>query len=70
MQNHTEIDKTKMVSETAADLCAALRVTPQTITRMEREGRIPPAIRIGRRKLWPAGTVARLMAPDQAGGAA
>ena len=68
MQNHTEIDKTKMVSETAADLCAALRVTPQTIRRMELEGRIPPSFRIGRRKLWPAGTVARLVA--QEGGAA
>ena len=68
MKKTTEIEKTRPVSETSADLCAALRVTPQTIRRMELEGRIPPSFRIGRRKLWPAGTVARLVA--QEGGAA
>lgn len=50
-------------SETTADLCRVLRVTPQTIRRMEIEGRIPPAsVKLGRRKLWPAGTAAALLA--------
>lgn len=50
-------------SETTADLCRVLRVTPQTIRRMELEGRIPPAaVKIGRRKLWLAGTAAALLA--------
>jgi len=59
-------------SETTADLCTALHVTPQTIRRMELEGRIPPAaVKIGRRKLWPAGTAAQLLAEvAKAGGAA
>jgi predicted site-specific integrase-resolvase len=56
-------------SETTDDLCRVLRVTPQTIRRMETEGRIPPAaVKIGRRKLWPAGTAAALLAASQTGG--
>lgn len=50
-------------SETTADLCRVLHVTPQTIRRMELEGRIPPvSVKLGRRKLWPAGTAAALLA--------
>lgn len=56
-------------SETTADLCRVLRVTPQTIRRMEIEGRIPPAsVKLGRRKLWPAGTAAALLTTSQTGG--
>ena len=70
--------KTKSTSHTdtlpvpgllAGELAAVLRTTPRTLAVWEREGRIPPAIRIGRRKLWPAGTVERLLAAAQAGGA-
>lgn len=70
--------KTKSTSHTdtlpvpgllAGELAAALRTTPRTLAVWEREGRIPPAIRIGRRKLWPAGTVERLLG-TQAGAAA
>lgn len=56
-------------SETTEDLCRALRVTPQTIRQMQLKGQVPPSIRIGRRNLWPAGTVARLLAGAQEGGA-
>lgn len=56
-------------SETTTDLCRVLRVTPQTIRRMELKGRIPPAaVKIGRRKLWPAGTAAALLTTSQTGG--
>lgn len=55
-------------SETTTDLCRVLRVTPQTIRRMELKGQIPPAaVKIGRRKLWPAGTAAALLAASQTG---
>lgn len=54
----------------AGELAAALRCSPRTLTDWERSGRIPPAIRIGRRRLWPAYTVAALLGADQAGGAA
>lgn len=50
-----------IASATTGDLCAILRVTPQTIRHMELDGRLPPAIRIGRKKVWPAGTVATLL---------
>lgn len=36
----------------AEELAAALRTNPRRLTQWEREGRIPPAIRIGRRRLW------------------
>lgn len=56
-------------SETTTDLCRVLRVTPQTIRRMELKGQIPPAaVKIGRRKLWPAGTAAALLTASQTGG--
>lgn len=55
---------------TTGDLCALLRVTPQTIRRMEQDGRLPPAIRIGRRKLWPAEVIAKLLRGTSEGGAA
>ena len=55
---------------TAEDLAAALRCSPRTLTEWERSGRIPPAIRIGRRRLWPASTVAKLLGTAQEGGAA
>lgn len=56
-------------SETTNDLCRVLHVTPQTIRRMELKGQIPPAaVKIGRRKLWPAGTAAALLAASQTGG--
>lgn len=50
------------VSETAHDLRAALSVTDQTLRRWELEGRIPTPSRIGRKKIWPAGTAAALLA--------
>lgn len=56
-------------SETTDDLCRVLHVTPQTIRRMELKGQIPPAaVKIGRRKLWPAGTAAALLTASQTGG--
>lgn len=59
-------------SATTADLCALLRLSPGSIRRLELEGRIPPPIRIGRKKLWPAETVAAILAAAQVkeGGAA
>lgn len=56
--NHTP---NPIASATTSDLCAILRVTPQTIRRMEQQGRIPPAIRVGRKKVWPAEAVAKLL---------
>lgn len=50
-----------IASATSADLCAILRCSQQTLRRMEADGRIPPATRIGRRKLWPAEAVAKLL---------
>ena len=55
---------------TAEELAAGLRCSPRTLTEWERSGRIPPAIRIGRRRLWPASTVAALLGTAQEGGAA
>jgi predicted site-specific integrase-resolvase len=56
---------------TAEELAAGLRCSPRTLTEWERLGRIPPAIRIGRRRLWPASTVAALLGTAvQEGGAA
>jgi hypothetical protein len=56
-------------SETTDDLCRVLHVTPQTIRRMELKGQIPPAsVKLGRRKLWPAGTAAALLTASQTGG--
>lgn len=56
---------------TSEELAAALRCSPRTLTEWERSGRIPPAIRIGRRRLWPASTVAALLGTAaQEGGAA
>lgn len=57
-------------SETAHDLRAALAVTDQTLRRWELEGRIPTPSRIGRKKIWPAGTAAALLAGTVQGGAA
>ena len=55
---------------TTADLCAILRVTPQTVLKMERDGRLPPAVRLGRKKVWPAEAVAKLLlGTAQEGGA-
>lgn len=39
------------------DLTAAFGITPRTITRMIRTGRLPPAIRIGGTNTWLAGRV-------------
>lgn len=50
-----------IASATSADLCLILRCSQQTLRRMEADGRIPPATRIGRRKLWPAEAVAKLL---------
>ena len=58
-----------IASATSADLCAILRCSQQTLRRMEADGRIPPATRIGRRKLWPAEAVAKLLGTAQKGGA-
>ena len=59
-----------VLSCTTGDLCAILRVTPQTILRMEKDGRLPPAIRVGRKKVWPAESVAKLLlGTAQEGGA-
>ena len=56
-------------SVTVEDLAQRFDVTPQTIRRMELKGQIPPAaVKIGRRKLWPAGTAAALLAASQTGG--
>ncbi len=55
---------------TTADMCAILRVTPQTIRRMERDGRLPAPVRIGRKKVWPAEAVAKLLLGTQIGVAA
>ncbi len=57
-----------IASATTSDLCAILRVTPQTIRRMEQDGRLPAPIRIGRKKVWPAEAVAKLL-PGNRGGA-
>lgn len=46
---------------TSADLCALLHCSHVTLRRMELDGRIPPAIRVGRRKLWPAEAIAKLL---------
>lgn len=55
----------------ASEMAAALRCSPRTLTVWEKSGRIPPAIRIGRRRLWPAETVERLLAAAaKEGGAA
>ena len=59
-----------IASATSADLCAILRCSQQTLRRMEADGRIPPATRIGRRKLWPAEAVAALLGTAKKGGAA
>ena len=58
-----------VTSCTTNDLCAILRVTPQTILRMEKDGRLPPAVRLGRKKVWPTEVVAALLL-GQKGGAA
>lgn len=58
-----------IASATSSDLCAILRCSQQTLRRMEADGRIPPATRIGRRKLWPTEAVAKLLLGTQAGGA-
>ena len=54
------------VSETSHDLCAGLRVTATTLRLWELSGRIPTPVRVGKRKLWPAGTVAKLLAGAEA----
>ena len=54
---------------TTADLCAILRVTPQTVLKMERDGRLPAPVRLGRKKVWPAEAVAALLGTAQKGGA-
>lgn len=54
----------------ARELADALRCSPRTLDVWVRNGRIPAPVRIGRRKLWPAGTVERLLAAAQEGGAA
>lgn len=56
-------------SLTTADLCSILRVSRETIARMERDGRLPPPIRIGRKKVWLNDAVsAILLASAQRGG--
>lgn len=50
-----------VTSCTTNDLCAILRVTPQTILRMEKDGRLPAPVRLGRKKVWPAEAVAKLL---------
>lgn len=59
-----------IASATSADMCHILRCSQQTLRRMEADGRIPPAIRVGRRRLWPAEAVAKLLVGTQTGGAA
>ena len=59
-----------IASATSADMCAILRCSQQTLRRMEAAGRIPPATRIGRRKLWPAEAVAKLLLGTNGKGAA
>lgn len=54
-----------IASATSADLCAIL----QTLRRMEADGRIPPTVRVGRRKLWPAEALTKLQ-QSQEGSAA
>ena len=58
-----------IASATTSDLCAILRVTPQTIRRMEQDGRLPAPIRVGRKKVWPAEAVAKLLLGTKEGGA-
>ncbi len=55
---------------TTADLCAILRVTRETILRMEKDGRLPAPVRIGRKKVWPTEAVAALLRTSKEGGAA
>lgn len=45
----------------AGELAAVLRCKPRTIAAYERAGKLPPAVRIGRRRLWPAETVSALL---------
>lgn len=52
---------------TTSDLCAILRVTPQTIRRMERDGRLPAPVRIGRKKVWPSEVVSALLLGQKGG---
>ena len=64
-QSHT----TPVPGLLAEELAAALRCSPRTLTAWEKSGRIPASIRIGRRRLWPASTVAALLGTAQKGGA-
>ena len=52
---------------TTADLCAILRVTPQTVLKMERDGRLPAPVRLGRKKVWPTEVVAALLLGQKGG---
>lgn len=52
-----------------ADLCAVFKITPTTLRNWEKSGRIPPAIRIGRRKLWPADVISDLLNAQEGGAA-
>lgn len=61
--------RSPIASATTRDMCDVLRVTPQTIRRMEQDGRLPAPIRIGRKKVWPAEAVAKLLLGNQEGGA-
>lgn len=61
-QDHTHPTPAGVYSETSNDLRAAFRVATHTLRLWELQGKLPPAIKVGRRKLWPAGTIERLMA--------
>ncbi len=60
-QAYFQVPANPVASATSADMCHILRCSQQTLRRMEADGRIPPATRIGRRKLWPAEAVAKLL---------
>lgn len=52
----------------AGELAAAMRCTPRTLVAWERKGKLPPSIRVGRKRVWRRSDVAHLL-DNQAGGA-
>lgn len=53
----------------AGELAAALRTTPRTLAVWEREGKLPPSVRLGRKRVWRRADVAHLLGTAQSGGA-
>lgn len=43
-------------------LAELLHCKPRTVERMELDGRLPPATKVGRRRLWPAVRIERWLA--------